>query len=100
MSEITKYITKKNGKKVGMLIATAFREDSFGVGYSLCNTKLDKFDKQRAVQIAFGRAYKNANGDALEIPQSIRDEYALFYCRATKYFKDAAGGPIVVDYLP
>lgn len=94
---ISKYIATKRGNRKGLLLAKYFCEGEkvyFGVGYSLCNTKRDKFDKDRADVIAFGRAYANAYGKVLEVPQSIYGDYITFYDRASRYFKGAEGGPI------
>ena len=52
-NSIVKYI-RKNKTPIGVMVAIK-TADGFRFGYSLCNRK-DKFNKEMALKIAFGRA--------------------------------------------
>jgi hypothetical protein len=81
---------KNYGPKRGVLVAVKLPEGSVGVGYSLCNLKLDKFDTVRGTDIALGRAFRDSVSRPVKLPQSVQEEYDRFVHRATKYFgKDA-----------
>ena len=54
------------------------------IGWSLCN-KLDTFDKDLAIKIAYGRAITGSN---IPIPHRIRPLYIKISERALKYYKD------------
>lgn len=49
---------RKNEKLIGCVVGLANDEKEVGVGVSLCNSK-DKFNKDIALKIAIGRAYKS-----------------------------------------
>jgi hypothetical protein len=86
-----KSLKRKNyGPKRGVLVAARFPEDDGPVivGYSLCNLKLDRFDAERGIHIAFGRALCGSVSDIGKIPQSVQKEYELFLRRADRYFKN------------
>ena len=46
---------KDFGKKIGV-IEVLYKDGKFGVGVSLCNTKIDEFDKEEGKRIAHERA--------------------------------------------
>ena len=50
----TRYI-KIDGTKVGV-ITMLYDKGHFGIGVSLCNTKIDKFDKDEGKLLAYNRA--------------------------------------------
>lgn len=85
---IYKFIKGKHGTLKGCILATAN-----GIGWSLachkrndCQMTIieDKFNKQRAIEIAFGRAEKGCK-DAL--PHSVKPHFEEMTKRASKYFK-------------
>jgi hypothetical protein len=55
------------------------------VGWSLCHLSLDKFDKERAYQIALNRA---VTGSVVPVPHSQREAYNKVVERATRYFRN------------
>jgi hypothetical protein len=94
---VIQYIRDKSGKPRGALVAIK-AEGGFGVGYSLCN-KQDKFSKDMALKIAFGRALVGAEiqtrivsrfsdssvGNC--IPHLINKVLGKFTDRCKKYYK-------------
>jgi len=74
----------RGGNRIG---AFATAEDSDGkiyVGWSLCHTKIDKFDSLRAISIAEWRAKKNNTNT---LPPSIEKQAKRFMERAIRYYK-------------
>ena len=79
--KLVKYVKKGiHNKKVGVVVATG----KYNIGYSLCN-KLDKFNKERALEIATGRA--KVHDFQGEVPDSIKDTFFEMQDRASHYFK-------------
>lgn len=75
------------GNRVGAFAAVEGEDGNIYIGWSLCQTKLDKFDKNLAVSIAKGRAMRGCT-DPLEIlPASIRVKAKAFIRRAERYYK-------------
>lgn len=95
--QIEKWVRDKNNQKVGYLVASAItdNDNKIEIGFSFCNTKHDKFDPDKAVQIAFGRSYKYADADLMtvirlidnHVPYQYKDEFFKFLKRAKRYFK-------------
>ena len=52
-------------------------------GWSLCKTKLDKFNINEGVRLATQRAIK---GSVKPVPHSIQNDYAEIITRGVKYF--------------
>ena len=77
---LIEYLRDKNGNPIGVAVAVS-KED---IGWSLCN-KRDKFNKQRALEIAVGRATKRDISDTK--PVTILPLFNKIYARAQKYFK-------------
>lgn len=75
---------KGNKKKHGVWVAQNVGNNKFAIGYSLCNLKLDKFDRVRGIGLAKERL--KAKG-FLDIPESLDKEFVKFYHRAKRYFK-------------
>lgn len=77
---------RKNGqrRKVGMFFATTIR-DEIVIGYSLCCPE-DKFDKDKALAIAMGRAL---SPHVSPCPPSIYKDALEFAGRCQRYFQDA-----------
>lgn len=55
-------------------------------GFSLCNTSLDKFDKELCLSLAIQRA-NPLNQEMRVVPSSMEKFYKEFVTRAKKYFK-------------
>lgn len=85
---IHEYIYDKRRQLKGIWVASPSPSNSsiVSIGWALCNTKQgDRFDKQRAFEIAFGRAVKLS---AQDLPQSLEEGYKFFTKRCKRYYKD------------
>jgi hypothetical protein len=82
----------KTRQRRGVVVAVA-RETDFGVGWSLCHTKrggkgLDRFDRDRGLQIALARATKYGRmWYQSKVPHSIYSDVDEMAARAGEYFK-------------
>ena len=56
---LVQYIRDKERRPIGCMVALGFSRYTI-IGYSLCNTKKDKFNKTLGKDIAYNRAYKMA----------------------------------------
>ena len=88
---INKYIRNKNGHMIGCVIASKKTAENVlpvvSIGVSLCK-KTDKFDKNKAIAIAYTRASMMANGIRNQIcPLSVRNDVTEMIDRASRYFK-------------
>ena len=84
---LVEYIRGKNNSlgqniKGGQLIGVVVALDKWSIGWSLCSKK-DKFNKQRALEIAIGRAEKST----AVVPTSIKPVFVKMINRAMRYFK-------------
>ena len=88
---IFEYIRDKKNRKIGVLVAL----DGGQIGWSKCNIKRDKFDKELGLRIATGRAeYGSFRAD---MPTDIRIVVEKhFYDRSMRYFKQ----PVVINNIP
>lgn len=82
---ILTYIKDRKDQRVGCFLALKDDEGLVGIGWSLCNHK-DRFDRDRALDIAEGRAYAAIRRPS-PIPHSMRPHLDDFVSRARKYFK-------------
>ena len=83
--EIVKYIRNRDNQKVGVLVSNGYNS----VGWSLCHIGLERFNKERGIEIARGR---EARGTETMMPVSIAEDYAEFLERSRRYFdKDGSG---------
>ncbi len=79
---------EKNQNPIGIAVAVRINDEIF-YGFSICN-KLDRFDKQRGLDIALRRAH----ADEYSLPLSARyqtlidERYTSLENRAMKYFQD------------
>lgn len=87
--EIRQYLKDKNNKKVGIILATA-DDEKVKIGFSKCNTKHDKFDKNRAIDIARIRAenYSDKLYDKYYVPFMVNEVMPEFIDRCMRYYKD------------
>jgi len=83
---IFKYITGKHGQRIGVILGCVKNNEKvFNIGWSLRDRKDPvRFDNDKALKIAFGRAVKGSN---VPLPHSIEIEYLRFSDRCFKYFK-------------
>lgn len=90
---IIKY-NSKGGKRVGVFVADKI-DDKISIGFSLC-AKADKFDEEKAMQIAISRMQNTDK--LLNVPCSIYADYEIFRLKCVKYFKqnDSTILPFVV----
>ncbi len=85
---LIKYIRDKKDAKVGVVVAL----DQEHIGYSLCNKSHgDKFDREKGLSIAIGRAEKNPITiiNVLGVASSARTECLRMLDKARRYFKGA-----------
>lgn len=83
---IRTYVRRPNGQLLGVLVAIKERGDT-RIGWSKCNAKLDRFDKDFGVYLALKRALvKTADKDTAPIPGVIVKRLEVFAQRAAKYF--------------
>lgn len=81
---VHQYIRNKRGVPKGVLLAMVIPgSNTVRIGWSMCHLRKDKFDKQRAVDLAIGRMKRDS-----VVPQSIKRTIVDFYDRWTKFFKD------------
>jgi hypothetical protein len=84
---LPEFISEKivlRGRKVGMFLGKRIGDEAF-VTFSLCNLSKDKFDKERAIEIALDRCHKF--NEKKEVPVSIKKKYKNFVERCFRYFK-------------
>ena len=85
---LTQFVRDRKGQPRGMVVATVI-DNSICVGWSYTNTKAgDRFNKQRAIQIALGRA-EYGWGREVEIPYAVSKVFIRMADRASSYFKNA-----------
>lgn len=88
---LIQYIRNKKNQRIGIVVAV----DKYKVGYSLCKTKnnkypfiADKFDKQRGLEIAVGRANNVRDRWVDNMPTHIYSTvFVKMIARAERYFK-------------
>jgi len=88
---LKEYIRNPLNKQPRGIVVAIRENDQVLYGYSLLNTKLDRFDKTLGLQIATNRAHA-AEGfqlpETAEREQLVLDGLARIQARALKYFKD------------
>jgi hypothetical protein len=92
---VIQYVRNKKGRPTGVIVAIK-SDQGFNVGYSLCNKK-DRFDREMALKIAFGRAELH-NQIPAEVPREICRIIPDFIARCKKYYR-TDHEPSFVDYL-
>jgi hypothetical protein len=92
-NDIRTYTRDAKGTPNGVIIATKSTREGhkYHIGWSKANTKLDKFDKHMALQIAIGRLKAAEDLGAAYIPKGmphqIRKQIDRFIDRCDRYFK-------------
>lgn len=90
---LVQYVKDKKNKMRGVLVAAKMpfihenisTDELVSIGWSYTNFKAgDKFEKQRGIDIAFGRMSSATNR---RVPYQIKRESKKFIDRACKYYK-------------
>jgi hypothetical protein len=76
---LVKYVRNSKRQRIGCVVAISRDQ----IGWSLCNVKLDKFDKQYALDIAKLRAQMNP----APIAPTVRPDFMEMLERAHRYYK-------------
>ena len=87
MNELIEYIKNRKGNRIGVVVASVGPhegQDQIVIGWSLCKVSKDKFDQDRALTIARGRA---KTGTSANIPQTVMPYFNHMLERSAKYFK-------------
>jgi len=84
------YVREKNGTPRGVLVAVKLDESHISIGWSYCR-KTDRFTKERAIDIAFGRAMSGLALNSDQMPQQLHRDLPLFLERCKKYYKNGSG---------
>ena len=74
----------KNEKGLCGVVLAFIKDGRLHIGWSKCNTDLDKFDKEIGIKHAYNRA---TTTDLLYTPQSVRHEVNEMVKRAKRYYK-------------
>ncbi len=88
---LKEFIRNEVTKQPRGLVVAIRENDQVHYGYSLLNTKLDRYDKTLGLQIATNRALSPEGfelPDTAEREQLILDALRRIQARALKYFKD------------
>ena len=86
----TYILDDKTGQRRGVAVLVRTDENKILYGFSLCNTRLDRWDKKLGTAIALARA----TATCYQLPSVEEREYLVLEAfirlqsRATKYFKD------------
>ncbi len=93
MNTLVQYVRNRKNQKIGVVVAT----DKERLGWSLC-CKTDRFDKERGLQIAIGRAtkFEMKHLDSMyqyehyktAVPDSVRPTIIKVLKRAKVYYKE------------
>lgn len=84
---IIQYVRKNDGTPYGVIVAVRRPDGEVSVDFSLCNTKKDKFSKERALEIALGRAMTAKDECDRILPRSLYREMKKFNDRVVKYYR-------------
>lgn len=84
---IVQYVRKSDGTPYGVIVAVRRPDGEVSVDFSLCNTKKDKFSKERGLEIAIGRAMTMKEECNRSLPRSLYRDLANFNKRVAKYYR-------------
>lgn len=94
LKDIRVYTRDQKGAPTGLLIALKSKRDGhkYHIGWAKCNTKMDKFNKPLAIQIAVGRLEAAEDAglayvQSFKMPHQIRKQLDRFVDRCERYFK-------------
>ena len=95
---LKKYIRNSKNQPVGVAIARREGE-TVHYGFSLCNTRLDQWSKEKGTKIAIARSH----APTYQLPKvreresAVLDAYEDLEHRALKYFKDIPPENVVIS---
>lgn len=79
-------MVRERHRRVGVIVG--LREDeSIKIGWAKCNVKLDKFDREKGLDMAEARARKILTSP--KVPDCMRRQLNEFCARSIRYFKGA-----------
>lgn len=82
--------TRISGERIGVVVARKREDGTVGIGWSKVNSEAgDSFVREKALEIAEGRAGTNFDGRTLEIPRDCRDVFKQVVDKARRYFHGA-----------
>lgn len=84
------YVRGSGGEPHGVLVAVRRPDGVVAVDFSLCNMKRDRFTKQRALEIAIGRAMGDRSVDRV-LPRSLCGSIDSFNGRVMRYYRVGSG---------
>jgi len=85
-NSLIQFVRDRKGQPRGLVVATII-DDEIRLGWSYTNTKAgDRFNKNRAFQIALGRA-ETGQGNNVVTPHSVRRVMDRIAVRAERYYK-------------
>ena len=91
-TEIFEYIRRRKAgrtHKIGVVFGMVDK-GVIKIGWSKCNTKLDKFNPEDGIAMAHERAiHISSSPDHIKTPDCIRTQVRQFGARCVRYFKDA-----------
>ncbi len=86
---IQQFVRDRKGNPRGVVVAAEVN-GKVQYGWSFTNTKLgDRFDKQRGLNIAYGRLMNGWNSHNVSVPHDVITILTRIADRAKKYFKVA-----------
>lgn len=83
---LIQYIRDKKNRKVGILLAYKDADGELMIGWSKCNMKRDRFNRDLAITKAFDRREPNSIHFPDNLPQSLRETYESFCNRCVRFF--------------
>ena len=100
MQTILKSYIRESKKSSPRGIVVAVRDgDDIRYGYSLINSRMDKWDKELGTKIAIARA-KAIKYNLPQVPEresAVLDALSHIHQRAKKYFKDITVDPVLLS---
>ena len=81
-SLLVTYLVDERNQRYGMLISYKMG-DAIHFGWSVCQTRLDKWDKY----VGFHYAFKKSKDHIVHIPEHMTEAFAAFVERTMRYFK-------------
>jgi hypothetical protein len=85
---IIEYVRNKSRRPVGVIVSFRHpRDKKVYIGWSLCKTSVDKYNKDVGLAYAIDRALPLYAGRT-DVPNSIRQQFESMEARAGYYFKE------------
>jgi len=83
---LTSYLRDKSNNPIGVVVAVK-HNDEIRLGWSKCHSLLERFNRQKGIEIALGRAKCNRPVKH-PLPHDIRYALVNLLQRAEKYYKN------------